>query len=70
MSAKCFFAHRPFTHKAGKPARAGIFSPDYPVRFTNLYAKSSYARTHFTGLQVSPLLPEAFLLTGSDKTIP
>jgi hypothetical protein len=34
-----------------------------PYRFVTLYAKSSYAPTHFTGLLFFRISPEALLLT-------
>src|SRR6185503_1415536 len=36
---KCFFAHGPFTHKASKAARAGIFLRGPPCRSLTLYRK-------------------------------
>jgi hypothetical protein len=64
VSRKASLPHRPFTHKAPKAAGWNLFG-GLPNRFTTLYPKSSYALTHFTGRQLSPLFPEAFLLTGS-----
>jgi hypothetical protein len=35
-----------------------------PYRFETLYPKSSYARTRFTGLQVSPAFARSFSVDG------
>ncbi len=70
----------PFTHKAGKPARAGIVFRSF-VRFIGaqdaarfcfvtlslaypVMQKSSYARTHFTGRQVSPAFARSLSADG------
>jgi len=75
----------PFTHKAGKPARAGIVFRSF-VRFIGaqdaarfcfvtlslaypVMQKSSYALGPRTTRQLSPLLPEACLLTGSEQAL-
>jgi len=60
----------PFTHKAGKAAQGwnlfcrATLSLVYPVM-----QKNSYALAPRTTRQLSLLLPEAYLLTGSEKLL-
>jgi hypothetical protein len=65
---KCFFAHRPFTHKSQKPAGWNLFAR-LPFAEQTLYAKISYALAGAFGLQVFVISPEAYLPTGGKGVI-
>ena len=56
---------RPLPANRGKPW-AAIFSPDYPIAFYTLYAKSCYALAPFTALPVFPgFFPKLFCGRGN-----
>jgi hypothetical protein len=68
VSRKASLPHEAFHAQSVETCAGWNLFGGLPYRFETLYPKSSYARTHFTRPQVSPLLPEAFLLTGSVET--